>query len=649
MLSLEGRIIEFLDAEQLHVAYVRRQDHDRLHVIDPRGRNLSVSGDRVVVVHRATAEGDFPAIARQISDKVSARQSEVDVELLWQSLGGTQREMQPAELAEIFFAEDSPEAASAVFRALSEDNVFFKRKGSQFLARSVEQVSTELTRRQRQREREQFRERTSSIISQLLKQKKTAIPSDAGPILDRIQNWLRYRTGDEVGGLLEEIAGPAKARDAAYEILARAGRIDTSLDRFLIMAGIETEFPHQLIDVTKQLPPFSHDEARFDYQNTLAFTIDDEDTREVDDALSVVHQGAEIIVGIHIADVSAFVEKGDLLDIEAARRSSTIYLPATTVRMFPERLSTDLASLNFGSPRPAYTVEVRFDEQGKRLGYRIALTTVNVEKRFSYDEADRAFDAGNTSLQTLRRIAQQLHDERAARGAITFRRPELKIRITDGEIEIKKINTNSPSRFIVSEMMILANGLSADFASVNALPVIYRTQEPRDAVAIEEAPAVEALAFERLRKTFKRSRLSLTPGLHSGLGLSAYTQASSPIRRYADLVTQRQFTSMLRGGAIPHGREELLRILVTAEAAEQEIRTIEDRSTNYWLLEYLSRYKKDEQLSAVVLDLKGNIEIEDFYLRGKLAPGNKLQPGEVVQVRIESIEPEKTEVRFRLV
>jgi exoribonuclease II len=649
MLSLEGRIIEFLDAEQLHVAYVRKQDHDRLHVIDPRGRNLSVSGDRVVVVHRAAAEGDFPAIARQISDKVSARQSEVDVELLWQSLGGSQREMQSAELAEIFFAEDSPEAASAVFRALSEDNLFFKRKGSQFLARSVEQVSTELTRRQRQREREQFRERTSTIIWQLLKQKKAAIPSDAGPILDRIQNWLRYRTGDEVAGLLEEVAGPAKARDAAYEILARAGRIDPSVDRFLVMAGIETEFSPQLIEVTEQLRPFAHDEARFDYQNAVTFTIDDEDTREVDDALSVVHRGAEIVVGIHIADVSAFVEKGDLLDVEAARRSSTIYLPATTVRMFPERLSTDLASLNSGSPRPAYTVEVRFDEQGNRLGYRIALTTVNVERRFSYDEADRAFDAGNTSLQTLHRIAQQLHNERAARGAITFRRPELKIRITGGEIEIKKINTSSPSRFIVSEMMILANGLSADFASVNALPVIYRTQEPRDAVAVEEAPAVDALAFERLRKTFKRSRLSLTPGLHSGLGLSAYTQASSPIRRYADLVTQRQFTSMLRGAAIPHGREELLRILVTAEAAEQEIRTIEDRSMNYWLLEYLSRYKKDEQLSAVVLDLKGNIEIEDFYLRSKLAPANKLQPGEVVQVRIESIEPEKTEVRFRLV
>src|SRR5262249_23544342 len=218
MLSLEGRIIEFLDAEQLHVAYVRRQDHDRLHVIDPRGRNLSVSGDRVVVVHRATAEGDFPAIARQISDKVSARQSEVDVELLWQTLGGTQREMQPSELAELFFAENSPETASAVFRALSEDNLFFKRKGSQFLAKSVEQVSTELMRRQRQREREEFRDRISSIITQLLKQKNASVPPEAGPILDRIQNWLRYRTGDEVGDVLEEIAGPAKAREAAYEI-----------------------------------------------------------------------------------------------------------------------------------------------------------------------------------------------------------------------------------------------------------------------------------------------------------------------------------------------------------------------------------------------------------------------------------------------
>jgi hypothetical protein len=108
-MSLEGRIIEFLDSDELRVGYVRKQEHDRLHIIDPRGRNVSVSGDRVVIVHRPSTESDFPAAAREISEKVAARQSEVDVELLWQSLGTRQREVEAAEMAELFFAETSSE------------------------------------------------------------------------------------------------------------------------------------------------------------------------------------------------------------------------------------------------------------------------------------------------------------------------------------------------------------------------------------------------------------------------------------------------------------------------------------------------------------------------------------------------------------
>jgi exoribonuclease-2 len=388
--------------------------------------------------------------------------------------------------------------------------------------------------------------------------------------------------------------------------------------------------------------------GRVDYQDVPALTIDDEDTREVDDALTVRRSGSEIIVGVHIADVSAFVDKGDLLDAEAFRRCSSIYLPTVTVRMFPERLSTDLASLTPRLPRPAFTVEVRFDEQGNQLGYRIALTTIRVESRLSYDQADEAIEAGDPSLQAMYSLAKHLHAARAERGAITFRRPELKIRVDGGEIHIKKINANTPSRLLVSEMMILANGLAADFASLNSVPVIYRTQEPREALPPGETPTNEALTFERIRKTFKRSRLSLTPGSHSGLGLSAYTQASSPIRRYADLVTQRQFTAILSGAPVPHVREELLQILVTAEAAEQDIRAIEDRSTNYWLLEFLSRFKKDQPLSAIALDAKGNIEMEDYYLRAKIVGPNKVRPGDTVQVQIENIDPARGEVRFRM-
>jgi exoribonuclease II len=646
-MSLEGRIVEFLDSDELRLAYVRKEERDRLHLIDPRGRNLSVSGDRVVVVHRPTSESDFPAAARQISERVAALQTEVDIELLWQSLAGKTRELQSGELAELFFGENGPEASSAVFKALSADSLFFRRRGAQFMPKTEEQVSTEVTRRHREREREEHREQLTHLIEKLLHGKDNSVPAGAAPIIDRIQHWLRHKTGDEVSTILENIAGASRVRDAAYEILARTGRVDPSVDRFLVMAGLREDFPPELITAAEQLTPWVHQPDRSDFREAKAFTIDDEGTLEVDDALTVQHAGSETIVGIHIADVSTFISKGDLLDAEASRRSSTIYLPAVTVRMFPERLSTDLASLKAGVERPAFTVEVRFDPQGNRVGYCIQLSTIRVKNRFSYDQADAAIEAGDESLKTLHGIARQLHDSRAARGAITFRRPELKIHVEDDRIEIQKINPNSPSRFIVSEMMILANGLAADFASLNSLPVIYRTQEPRDAVEMDDAPQLEALTFEKLRKTFKRSRLSLTPGMHSGLGLTAYTQASSPIRRYADLITQRQFTAMLKGEPLPHGREELLQILTTAETIEQEIRGIEDRSTNYWLLEYLSRYKKGQELRATVLDGKGSIELEDYYLRAKLSSPQKLQPGQTIGVEIEGIDPARGDVRFR--
>ena len=93
----------------------------------------------------------------------------------------------------------------------------------------------------------------------------------------------------------------------------------------------------------------------------------------------------------------------------------------------------------------------------------------------------------------------------------------------------------------------------------------------------------------------------------------------------------------------------MLQILANAETAEQEIRAIEDRSTNYWLLEYLSRYKKDATLQAVVLDAKGNVELEDYYLRAKVVTASKVTPGESVPVQIESIDPAKGDVRFRTI
>ena len=647
-MSIEGRIIEFLDSDQLRMGYVRKQEGAKLHIIDPRGRNVSAPSDRVVIVHALASESAFPSTVREINDRIATRQSEIDIELLWQSVNGNHMERASSELARIYFGDDVPEAASAIFRSLSEDTLYFRRKGVQFTPKTPEQVDVEVLRRQRQKEREEFRAHASAAIRGLVRDKNAAVTPELEPIIDRIDHWLRERTGDEVGTLLEEIAGIAKARDAACDILVRAGRVDSHADRFLVMAGIDGKFSEPLLEAADGLNPHVHGPDRLDLRHLPAFTIDDDDTREVDDALTIEHRDGETIIGIHIADISAFVSKGDLLDAEAYRRSSSIYLPAETVRMFPDRLSTDLASLTAGTERPAFTVEVRFDGQGDRLGYRIVLSTIQVAERLSYDSADEAIQAGDPGLSELHRIAVRLQAVRRERGAITFRRAELKIRVRGNQIDVSKLNPDSPSRLLVSEMMILANSLAAGFASLHSLPVIFRTQDARDALAVEDTPAIEALAFDKLRKTFKRSRLSLAPGTHSGLGLTAYTQASSPIRRYADLVTQRQFTAMLSSRTLPYVREELLQILATAEAAEQEVRAIEDKSTTYWLLEFLAREKTGQPLPAIVMDKRGTVELEDYYLRGKIAETATCSLGTSVQVMIETIDPARGDVRFKL-
>jgi exoribonuclease II len=647
---LEGQIIEFLDADQLKPGYVRKQERDRLQVIDPRGRHLSVNGDRVVIVHCAAPEGEFPRVAKTILERVHARQSEVDIALLWESLGNSEREFQPLELAELFFSESTPEATSAVFHALSQDSLFFRRNGLRFVPKTADQVATEQTRRIRQRQREELREQMTDAVRRLVRS-KTEITPDFEPVVDRIQSWMRNRTADSIEAIMEDVVGPMQARDAGYDILLRSGRISPDADRFLVTAGIEEHFSAVVTQAAAARTPVVHSPERLDFRDLPAITIDDEDTVEIDDAITVRQEDGQYVVGIHIADASAFVDRGDVLDIEALKRASTIYLPTVAVRMLPERVSTDLASLKKGVDRPVLTVEARFDSAFNRVGHRIVLGSIRVAERLTYEEVDDRIRAGDGALTILHGIALRLRDERATRGAITFRRPELKIRVHRGDAEeqirITRLDPNSESRTLVSEMMVLLNGLAADFAATHNLPVIFRTQEARDALPPEASKLPDALAFDKLRRTFKRSRLSLTPGLHSGLGMSAYTQVSSPIRRYSDLVTQRQFTALLQRKHAPHTPEELMRVLAAAEAAEQEIRSLEERSTSYWLLQYLAREKMGAALNAIVLDNKGTVELNDYYLRGKLPDPGTAEPGAIVQVMIGDVDPLRAEIRFK--
>ena len=646
-MELDGHIVEFLESGALRLGYVRRRGQRKLQVIDPRGRESSVPVSRVVVVHSAVPEEAFRGTAESIQERIDTICADIDVELLWESVHTESREFDPIELAESYFGVASPESQSAIFRGLADGGVFFKRNGNRFQPRSRLQVESHRLRIAREQEKEDFRKHVGNILNRAIQE---GAPPDAGDwdsISERLEKWLRRQEPDEVGRILEHLAGESRAKQIAYDLLVQSGRIEAWEDRFLVIHGVSTSFPAEVVEASNLLDPNAAGGNREDWSRQFTLAIDDDETMEVDDALTVSEDTGHLKVGIHIADVSAFVNKGDALDREAFRRSATVYLPNISVMMFPPRLSTDLASLVSGTNRPAFSVEARFNPASELVDFRVFRSTVKVTDRLSYQSADRRLAEGDATLVRLHRIANQLHENRSEQGAQIHRRPEIKIKVSDGDISVRRVEVDTPARLIVSEMMILANRLAADSAATTGVPVIFRTQEPPDSPPTDIEGLPEVIQFELLRRSFKRSRLSLSPGAHSGLGLGAYSQMSSPIRRYADLVTQRQFVAALEGNPFPYDREELLGIITSAEAAELDIRRLEQMSTMYWILTYLSREKMGKSIRALVIDGNGTVELTDYLVRGKVSDGTQWQMGDEVTVEIESIDPARGDIRFR--
>ena len=646
-MELDGHIIEFLESGALRLGYVRRREQRKIHVIDQRGRESSVPVSRVVVVHAAVPEAEFKETAASIQERIDSLCRDVDVELLWESVQTESREFEPAELAESYFGAPSPESQSAIFRGLADGGLFFKRNGTRFQPRARLQVDSQRLRIAREQEKEDFRKHVGNILNRAIQEGAPPDTHDWNSISERLEIWLRRQERDEVGSVLEQLAGESRAKDIAYDLLVQSGRIEAWEDRFLIIHGVSTSFPAEVVEASQKLDPSTVGGRREDWSGRLTLAIDDDATVEVDDALTVTEDAGNLTVGIHIADVSAFVNKGDALDREAFKRSTTLYLPNVSVTMFPPRLSTDLASLVKGERRPAFSVEVRFNRDNELVDSRVFRTTVTVTDRLSYESADRLLEERDTSLVRLHQIALHLQEQRSDQGAQTHRRPEIKIRVDDGDISVQRIEVDTPARLIVSEMMILANSLAADSAATTGVPIIFRTQEAPDSPPPDIEGFPEAIQFELLRRSFKRSRLSLSPGPHSGLGLGAYAQVSSPIRRYADLVTQRQFVAAIEGTPFPYDRDELLVIITSAEAAELDMRRLEQTSTMYWILTHLSQDKMDEPIEALVIDGKGTVELTDYLIRGKVSDGTRWQLGDSITVKIESIDPIRGDIRFR--
>jgi exoribonuclease II len=275
------------------------------------------------------------------------------------------------------------------------------------------------------------------------------------------------------------------------------------------------------------------------------------------------------------------------------------------------------------------TTDVTIAPEGEVTEASVYPSRIRISQRLDYDRADQVLAdpefSGEIadSLRALNLAASRLRERRRRAGALFIQRHEAKVRVRGDDIQIEVIDTSSPSRLLVGEFMVLSNYVAARYAAEHRIPIIFRVQPKTNGEFASQRP-----------------RLSLYPEYHAGIGLDYYAQFSSPIRRYADLVLQRQLiAALVTPDRSAYSQEELLAVLAGAENAEADGRELERRAKRYWTLRYLERHAIDAELAAIVTREGASAELTDYGVRGTLHGAPHVPTGSLIVVQVGRVDP----------
>ncbi|MEL7228123.1 MAG: RNB domain-containing ribonuclease, partial [Cyanobacteria bacterium J06576_12] len=288
-------------------------------------------------------------------------------------------------------------------------------------------------------------------------------------------------------------------------------------------------------------PPPDADADRLDLTHLKVYTIDDESTREIDDGLSLeTLSDGRPRIWVHIADPTRWLLPGDDIDLEARRRCTTVYLPTGMIPMFPEALATGPMSLRQGEVCCALSFGIVLSEAGAVEDYDIKASLIKPTYRLTYEDVDEMLELGLKAEPELNAIAdwaKRRREWRKSQGAISINMPESSIKVIDEEITIDVLE-NSQSRQTVAEMMILTGEVAARYGEAHALAIPFRSQPEPELPSDNELLQLPSgwVRDSAIRRCMPRSEMGINPARHATLGLDYYSQVTSPIRRYTDLL-----------------------------------------------------------------------------------------------------------------
>jgi exoribonuclease II len=658
-----GNIVEFFEEKRLLCGVILDLKGDRFRVLAQNSRELTLPPKRFLHVgpslplDRLNRQELFKRL-EETARRREELKGAIDLEELWNLLAQENHATTVPGLAELWFGASSADEVAATGRRLREDQFLFKCKDDQVIPNPPELVA----QFQEQHERQLARRREMAEIGVWLQAVWEGRPVDAQyPWRDRMVELLKQMAvfGADTPDYAQGKAYLDQARlpvgDAPFRLLVQLGIFQEDEDLDFYRLEIPLEFSAGSLAQARQLPkpplPDPYAARRRDLTGLEVITIDGERTRDFDDALSLepVLEGWRL--GIHISDVSALVLPGSPLDLEAQERATSIYLPERRLPMLPEEISEDALSLLAHQERRALSFMVTLSPEAEILDWDIFPSLIKVGRRLTYHEVDALLGQDQT-LSVLDQLTRWLNEKRLAQGGYELRLPEVWVVFgPQGELQVTVEDQETPSRQLVAEAMVLANSLAARFLAARGLPAIYRSQpEPREPILREDQKSLLELWQDRRR--LSRVVLDLSPSPHWGLGLDCYTLATSPIRRYLDLLIHRQLLAAVCEAPPPYGRDDLERILPVMEPAMRRAGQLKVRRLRYWLLKCLAA-QVGQKKEAVVLDAlphRYRLIFPDLLLELFLtAPaGRKLTPGDTVLLRLDKVLPREDQIKVSL-
>jgi exoribonuclease-2 len=633
-------------------------ENGNTHTIHPREINYTIksSGDGASFTH-----SQIPSFLQKVENFLDPS----SLEVAWEILIEDNQATSPNDLANLLFSEISAITSYAAYCLLSNDKIYFKQKGDLYEPRSSSQVA-ELKHQataaaQRAKLIEEFQ---NKLTTRLAGEDVTWTTSDRSR-LDCLERYALYGDESSDKAAAQELlvfVKRSKNEQSAFQMLVDLGIWGEHENLNLLRSQIPIRFANELIVAAQEClnSPISDSmqDLRRDLTHLHVYTIDDISTTEIDDGLSIetLADGSKRI-WVHIADPTRWLDPESPLDKDARKRGTSVYLPTGVIPMFPIELAAGPMSLIENKVCHALSFAVDLDEAGAFTHYEIVASLVKPNYRLTYEDVEEMLQLGvEDDLERLADFARLRKKWRVAQGAIEIHLPDTSVKVDskNGDLLTLELMEDTFSRQLVAEMMILAGEVAAKFAQTHSIPIPYRYQEQPELPPLDilmQLPSGPVREFAICRCMTKGS-LGLYASRHSGLGLEAYAQVTSPIRRYSDLLAHWQIKAFLRNEPLPFTAEMLTGILQAIDPAIWDANQVEKQSVRYWSLEYLRR-NKDVVWEALMLDwLRENeklalVLIEDLGLKLPMRINRQIQVGDNLRIKTGEVDPRKDIIYFQ--